>query len=185
MFQGLEKSMFALIKDKFTPDNMHDEAARAVYAACLEQVRRPVFYTDYRADDRFEGRFDLLLVHLFCVLHVVGDKDGAFNQALFDVCFADMEQTLREMGIGDMGIPKHMKRMMKAFNGRMTRYEEAYASGKGAMIEALRLNLYGTCENVKDSDIKKMKSYIESIFEDLKIDDILQGSIQFPQGETS
>jgi len=180
--------MFAHLKDKFTADNPYENEAKAVYAACLEQVRLPVFYTDYGADDRFEGRFDLLLVHLFCVLHVMQGHSEEFNQALFDATFADMEQTLREMGIGDMGIPKHMRRMMKAFNGRMTRYDEAYGRGKDSMVEALRLNLYGTLQSVSSEHINRMYNYIELTLKDLKSqspENISGGVITFLNGDIS
>ena len=179
--------MFTRLKEKFTTENPYEIEARAVYAACLDQVRLPLFYTDYGADDSFEGRFDLLLVHLFCVLHVAGGTDGDFNQALFDATFADMDQSLREMGIGDMGIPKHMRRMMKAFNGRMHRYEDAYIEGKEAMIEAITLNLYGTLKDVDAHQVQKMFDYIHRTIDNLKSqtpEAILDGQITFLSGET-
>lgn len=177
--------MFAALKQKITPDNPHEQAAQSIYASCLEQTRKPVFYKILAIDDTFEGRFDLLLVHLFCIFHVTEDSDIDFKQTLFDVTFADMDQTLREMGIGDMGIPKHMRRMMKAFNGRMHVYEETFDKGDD-FKEALRRNLYGTKNAASNEQIDKLCSYIRltvGALKDLPPDSILQGHFQFTDGD--
>ena len=131
--------------------------ARALYAAALEKTREENFYIKGGVPDTFDGRFELLLIHIFLILHRLMDQDKSKNlsQALFDVTFKDMDQTLREMGIGDMGVPKHMRRMMKAFNGRMYNYEMALSPErldgiyplemkKTTLREALMRNLYGT-----------------------------------------
>ncbi len=107
---------------------MQAQAGRNAYAVVLEQARNPRFYTDFGVPDTFDGRFEVLVAHLFIIMHVTGEQGEearGFNQALFDAAFADMDQTLRNMGIGDMGVPKHMRRMMTGFNGRMHAYEEA------------------------------------------------------------
>lgn len=123
--------MFGLLKQR----NPHEQPARDVYAQIAVASRAPVFYRELGVADSFEGRFDLLALHLFMVMEASGDE--AFNQALFDEAFGHMELALRELSIGDIGIPKHMQKMMKAFNGRMHAYSE------GEMGEALKRNLYG------------------------------------------
>ena len=55
--------------------------------------------------DSVDGRFDLLLLHVTLVMLRL--KDGNVRQNLFDVMFADMDRSLREMGVGDMGIGKN------------------------------------------------------------------------------
>lgn len=171
--------MFALLKKK----NPYEEAARAVYAATLAHTREPVFYEDYGVPDSFDGRFDLLVLHVFLILQRVLEEDRAlaevFNQALFDATFADMDQTLREMGIGDMGVPKHMRKMMRAFNGRMHAYSAALE--QGALGDALRKNLYGTVD-VGDEVLEKMEAKAQAMLLTLKaqpFDDIFSGRIKF------
>lgn len=128
-----------------------EQEAEAVYAVLLDRALMPVFYERYSVPDTFEGRFDLLLLHVFMVMHTnIGQSDGeAFNQALFDVMFADMDQSLREGGKGDMGVPKQMRYMMKAFNGRMNRYEETFAE-PAAFSNSLVLNLFNGEEPSED-----------------------------------
>ena len=168
----------------FKAKNPYVQPARQVYAAILSHIRQPKFYKDYGVPDTFDGRFDLMLLHIFMILHRMLE-DGqveaeAFNQALFDVTFADMDQTLREMGIGDMGVPKHQRKMMKAFNGRMHAYEAALA--QGTLKDALRKNLYGTLENPDEQQISKMVETVERRLKFLKTmqsADILNGHIGF------
>ena len=176
----------------------YGQSADKLYAAILTHVRNPVFYEKYGVPDSFDGRFDLLLVHVFIALHVVmGHEDyEEISQSLFDTVFQDMDQTLREMGIGDMGVPKHMKRMMKAFNGRMHVYQMAINpdSLKGAEIEglekislqeALKRNLYATvCEdkNWNEEYLFLMEGFILKNINDKSTDRIariMAGDIEF------
>ncbi len=150
--------MLAFLKKK----NLHEQTAKAVYGQLLEKTRAEVFYNDYGVPDSFDGRFDMLVLHVFLVIDRLKDEGAQgrdFNQALFDATFADMEQTLRERGIGDMGIPKHMRRMMKAFNGRIHVYSAASGNGK-LMTEALMRNLYGTAIGTSQEQIESMNQYV-------------------------
>ena len=117
--------------------------AKDLYASALENTRLEVFYREYSVPDSFDGRFDLLLLHIFIILRRIKGQDNydELSQDLFNVMFKDMDQTLREMGIGDVGIPKHMKKMMLAFNGRMHAYQEAVSSAK-ALRGVVARNLY-------------------------------------------
>ncbi len=151
--------MLALLKKR----NPHEQAAKAVYGQLLEKTRAPVFYTEYGVPDTFDGRFDLLLLHTFFIINRLtgeGRVGRDFNQALFDVVFADMDQSLREAGIGDMGVPKRQRKMMKAFNGRMHAYADAQKS-EASMTDALKRNVYGTLKEVPAQNIEKMRDYMK------------------------
>lgn len=139
-----------------------DETAEDLYKEARLKTREPTFYTEYGVPDTFDGRFDLLLLHIFLDLHrLMGQESYArISQDLFDITFRDMDQTLREMGIGDMGVPKHMKRMMKAFNGRMHAYKDAL-EGEEDLKEVLRRNLYGTLDEIDDKKLSKMVEYVK------------------------
>lgn len=134
-----------------------ETGAKQAYARLLEKVRQEGFYREGGVADNFDGRFDLLVLHAFLVMDVLKSQSPQFNQSLFDTMFADMDQVLRERGIGDMGIPKHMRRMMKAFNGRAHVYETAMK--EGTLPEALRKNLYGDKNPPGISQLEKMVQY--------------------------
>jgi cytochrome b pre-mRNA-processing protein 3 len=166
--------MFALLKKK----NIHQEAAKAVYAQLLDRTRAQVFYKGYGVPDTFNGRFDVLVLHVFLIVNRMKDEGAAgrdFNQALFDATFADMDQTLREMGIGDMGVPKHMRRMMKGFNGRVHAYTEALEDE--TMEYAIRRNIYAGRE-IPQEQFEKLEDYIRISINALKArsaSDIFEG----------
>lgn len=176
----------------------YGKSADKLYATILTHVRNPVFYKEYGVPDSFDGRFDLLLVHVFIALHVVMEHEDyeEISQSLFDTIFQDMDQTLREMGIGDMGVPKHMKRMMKAFNGRMHVYQMAINPDslkdieiddleKISLQEALKRNLYATVSednNWNEEYLFLMEGFILKNIDDKstnRIDHIMSGDIEF------
>ncbi len=129
------------------------QEAEKLYSAALANVRQEIFYTKYGVPDTFDGRFDLLLLHIFIILQRTMNQDNykELSQDLFDTMFKDMDQTLREMGIGDMGIPKHMKRMMQGFNGRMHAYHDALCS-PDKLKEVIARNLYAMDLGSKELD---------------------------------
>jgi cytochrome b pre-mRNA-processing protein 3 len=123
-------------------------AVDAAYRRIVERSREPRFYSGWGVPDTLDGRFELLALHAFLVLHRLrgeGEASAAFAQALFDTLFADMDRGLREMGAGDLGVGRHVKDMAKAFYGRITAYEKGLAD-ETALAAGLRRNLFGTVE---------------------------------------
>lgn len=121
-------------------------AATGLYQAAVTQSRDPLFYTDLGVADTLDGRFDLVTLHVFLIMNrlsALGADGKALSQALFDHMFTNMDLTLRQIGIGDMGIPKHMKRMMRAFNGRVHNYHTALnGTDKQELELAVSRNIY-------------------------------------------
>ena len=84
------------------PDPVHD-----LYVVITHQSRLPDFYLRLDVPDTVDGRFDMITLHAFLVLHRLkaeGEAAAPFAQAFFDLMFADMDRNLREMGAGDMGV---------------------------------------------------------------------------------
>ncbi len=128
-----------------------EEAAESLYRQIVAQARRPGFFRDCGLPDTLDGRFDLLVLHVFLVMHRL-KRDQAqtagLSQALFDVLFRDMDQSLRELGAGDVGIGRRVRRMAEAFYGRVAAYEQGLtASGEGlaggGLEGAVERNLFG------------------------------------------
>ena len=68
----------------------------------------------------------------------------SLGQGIFDRFCQDMDHNLREMGVGDLKVPKEMRRMGEAFYGRSQAYRAAWAAkDDGALVEALERNIYG------------------------------------------
>ncbi|MEM8833425.1 MAG: ubiquinol-cytochrome C chaperone family protein, partial [Pseudomonadota bacterium] len=104
----------------FTKKKHRKERARELYAAAVDQSRHPVFYEKLGVPDSVDGRFDMIALHCsILMLRLNRAGENKLSQSLFDVFFKTMDRSLREMGVGDLSVPKHMKRMMKGFNGRL------------------------------------------------------------------
>ena len=119
----------------------------AIYGMIVTQAREPSFYRQLGVADTVNGRFDLLLLHLWMVLRRFRSADGAANvsQALFDRFCEDMDANLREMGVGDLTVPKRMQAFGEAFYGRAAAYDAALAAGDEALAQAL-------CKNVLNGE---------------------------------
>ena len=106
----------------------------AIYGMIVTQAREPLFYRDLGVPDTVNGRFDLLVLHLWMVLRRLRPIEGGadLSQALFDRFCDDMDDNLREMGVGDLTVPKRMQAFGEAFYGRAAAYDLALDRGRGA-----------------------------------------------------
>lgn len=134
----------------FRRDRRIGEAAWRLYAAAVAQGRRPEFFLSCGVPDSLDGRFETLSLHVFLLLRRL-KREGRpeaerLAQALFDAMFANMDESLREMGVGDLSVGPKVKRMAQALYGRMAAYEAGLTADEGALAAALRRNLYGTAE---------------------------------------
>jgi cytochrome b pre-mRNA-processing protein 3 len=123
-----------------------DDPVQILYGAIVCQARQPAFYRVCGVADTPDGRFDLIALHAALVLRRLrpeGEAARPLAQALFDHMFADMDENLREMGVGDLGVGKRIKAMARAFYGRLAAYDAAITAGDQARAaDALRRNLY-------------------------------------------
>lgn len=169
------------------------DAVEAAYRTIVAQARLPVFYAECGVPDTVDGRFELIALHAFLVLNRLkaahdGGEGGVvrdFGQRLFDFMFADMDQALREMGVGDLSVGREVKRMAKAFYGRAAAYEAGLRpqAGEGGVLgDALRRNLFGTAMPGR-VEVARVAAYMEHAAESLArtaAAAILAGRFGFP-----
>lgn len=117
--------------------------AQEVYIALVQQSRKPFFYTTCEVPDTLDGRFEVILLHIFLMLRLFKRQGGreALSRLLLECLFDDMDRSLREMGVGDMGVGKRVKTMSRAAYGRLEAYTQAFEDD-GALSEALVRNVY-------------------------------------------
>lgn len=122
-------------------------AGRALNAAITEQARRPVFYIAGAVPDTPTGRFELAALHLALVVRRLRDGDAfaaETSQALFDAFLSRLDDGLRELGVGDLTVPKTMRRLAEALYGRFRNLDAALAApGDDELVVMLRRTLYG------------------------------------------
>jgi len=124
----------------------HDgEAVRTVYGTIVRQARSPAFYEILGVPDTPDGRFDMIVLHAYLVFRRLRGTDAetkAFAQALFDLMFADMDNNLREMGIGDTGVATRVKGMAKGFYGRSAAYDRGLDGDGEELRDAIHRNVF-------------------------------------------
>ncbi len=117
--------------------------AETVYAAIVAAARQPRFYAEWGVPDTVDGRFDMIVLHIYLVLQRLKTETPELCQQLTDLFFDDMDRSLREMGVGDLSVGKKVRRMAEAFHGRLNAYASAAEQGDQSLIEALQRNVYG------------------------------------------
>lgn len=171
-----------------------ERIAHDLYTAIIEQSRLPVFYVKAAVPDTLDGRFDLIVLHAFAVMRRLKQVSApwtedarALSQALFDLMFDDMDQNLRELGVGDMSVGKKVKQMARAFYGRVSAYDTGLDSDDAALKEALARNLYGTLpEAVAPAVLDGMASYLRHQVKALADQDeatVMDGKMAFSDSE--
>jgi cytochrome b pre-mRNA-processing protein 3 len=134
--------------------------AQELYIALVRQSRNPFFYTDCAVPDTLDGRFEILVLHVFLALRALKAQGGReeLSRLLQESLFDDMDQSLREMGVGDMGVGRRVKAMSKAAYGRREAYTQAFASDD-ALREALKRNVYRG-EPVPEAAVAGLLAYL-------------------------
>jgi cytochrome b pre-mRNA-processing protein 3 len=149
----------------------------------VAQARLPSFYRDYGVADTVNGRFDLIVLHLALVLDRLAREPGlqSLGQGVFDRFCQDMDHNLREMGIGDLKVPKEMQRMGEAFYGRAQAYRAALAAeDTKTLAAALGRNIYG---GEPASAAPRLAAYMREALRELSAQDstgLSRGELRFP-----
>lgn len=127
------------------------EVGRALYAAVAEQSRNPALYAGLGAPDTTEGRFEVYTLHVVLLLdrfNQAGEQAKDVSQALFDTYVRELDQALREMGVGDLSIGKKMRKLGSAFFGRVKSYHTAFAAlpDDGPLRDLLTRTVYADAD---------------------------------------
>jgi cytochrome b pre-mRNA-processing protein 3 len=156
----------------------------SLYGTIVAQARLPCFYQDYAVPDTVNGRFDVIVLHLSAVLEQIATEPTLrdVGQGLFDRFWQDMDHNLREMGTGDLAVPKRMKELGEAYYGRTGAYRAALADGdRNALVEALKRNIYG--EAAGDGAPARLAAYMREMGRALAGQDagtLARGTLRFP-----
>jgi hypothetical protein len=108
-------------------------------------ARDPWLYLSLGVPDTLDGRFDLIALHAFLLVHRLQDEAAPgpdLAQAVFDAMFRDMDNNLREIGVSDLTVGKRVRAMWEAFHGRAKAYAAALeATDRLALETALARNV--------------------------------------------
>jgi len=107
---------------------------RPLYDRVVALGREPVWYRDGGVPDTIDGRFDMIAAVLALVLLRLereGEETAHASALIAELFIEDMEGTIRQMGIGDLMVGKHVGKMMGALGGRLTAFRDAISDGLG------------------------------------------------------
>jgi cytochrome b pre-mRNA-processing protein 3 len=176
--------IFPLFRRGARPDTIS-----SLYGMIVAQARLPCFYQEYAVADTVDGRFELMALHLALVLErfAVDASLRELGQGLFDHFWRDMDHNLREMGVGDLAVPKRMRRLGEAYYGRAEAYRAALAADGEALAAALARNVYGGGAANADAP-RRLAAYMREAVADLARQDskrLAQGLLHFPAPPTA
>jgi len=151
--------------------------SQRIYRTLMTQSRKAEFYGAGRVSDNYDGRIDVLTLHIACVLMALnsfGEQGERLAQAVFDEMKDDFEVALREEGLSDTGVAKRIKPMISHFYARVKVYTQALldgGEGSGAGQEGLALafdTLAGQEDNPLDASFKsQLMTYTEQFSDTL------------------
>lgn len=133
--------MFARL---FRRDRSAETAAEAAYGAIVAQARQPALYAVLGVPDTVTGRFEMVVLHTVLVIRRMRQEGGdgaALGQLVFDAFCRDMDQSLRELGFGDLAVPKRMKKLGESFYGRAEAYGRTL-DDRAMLAEAIARNVF-------------------------------------------
>lgn len=155
--------------------------AHGIYHSAVVRAREPLFYNSFGVSDSLDGRFDMISIHVFLILHrLKGGSRGArrLGQNIFDIMFSDMDRSLREIGVGDLSVGRKVKAMAKALNGRIANYDKGLHQ-LSSLEDALVRNLYRG-QKTHDRILSSMSQYMRdtsTFLSQQDESDILKGHI--------
>jgi cytochrome b pre-mRNA-processing protein 3 len=168
-------------------ENAYENIAITMYGAIVGQSRTATFYSELGVPDSLNGRFDMIVIHAMLAMRRLRAESASveepLSQELFDYMCKDMDRSFREVGVGDMSIGKHMKKMAKAFYGRAGEYEQGMDGDDAAFIDALKRNVY-RASTPTDQQIQLFMQYLRAADKALataSFTDISAGRFPWPQ----
>ena len=163
-------------------------APEALYGQIMAAARRPQLYLGrFSAPDTLEGRFDLLVLHLFPVVRRLAAMPAPapdLAQSLSDHVFLSFDRALREMGVGDLAVPKRMKKLGSDYNGRTQAYSAALAEGEDPLAAAIARNVLASSEPEKGRALARYMIATVAALEPVLYADFEAGRVPFPNPDS-
>ena len=114
--------------------------ADKLYGVIVARARCAHFYTRLGVSDTPEGRYEIVVLHLFLVLERLRDEPDigqALPRLLVERFVSDMDDSLRELGTGDLSVPKKVRRAVAGLYERVTAYRPVVAAGDAKALAHL------------------------------------------------
>ena len=143
-----------------------------IYERIVAQAREPVFFSDMRVPDTMEGRLEMIVLHLSLMLdrlRTEGAPGQRLGQHLMEHLMADYDDALRQIGIGDMGVPRRIQKAAAAFTERNHAYRAALGERASDTLEAvLAAHVFGAGSDagappdIASADVARLAAYVRA-----------------------
>jgi len=161
-------------------------SAHEIYGSIVAQTRMPIFYADWRVPDTVEGRFEVLVLHMALVICRLneGTQDGSreLGRKVAEAFIDDLDGSFREMGVGDLAVPKRMKTASEAYYGRLRAYGGSLGEVSGAgLADALKRNILSD-EELRSVNVAAIADYMlrsSHVLAEIEIEEINNGHVEF------
>ncbi len=124
--------------------NQRDQDATIpLYNAVVAAARQPHWYQEGQIPDTVDGRFDVLIALLSLILVRMEGMAGQERASVWmtELFVEDMDGQLRQIGVGDYTVGKHVGKIMGALGGRLEAFRDALAAGE-SLEPLIRRNIY-------------------------------------------
>jgi cytochrome b pre-mRNA-processing protein 3 len=121
------------------------QAAERLYNEVVAAARARALYRDLGVPDTLQGRFEMMALHLFALVHRLMHEPGddpELARRLSETFVTDMDAAFRDMGVSDTRVPKRMQAMFGSFAGRIAAYEAGLKEGPAALEAAIARNIF-------------------------------------------
>ena len=149
----------------------------ALWHAIVGEARDARWYRELGVADTVEGRFDMITLALAVVLlRIEREGDGASSVALTELFIEDMDSQLRQSGVGDLMVGKHVGKLMATLGGRIGALREALPVGGAALAEAVGRN----ATLVEEADAAPLADELlrlHAVIEGVPLEALLAGSL--------
>lgn len=159
--------------------------AAELYAGAVAAARAPAFYADLQVPDTIEGRYEMIVLHVVLLLRRMRQPPAGqkrLAQAVVDFMAADLDRSIRELGVGDMSVGKFMKRLGQGLYGRAAAYDKALDEGDVPALEtAILRNVFDGYEP-DDGILATIARYVQRQYDHLAgqpIEKIEAGAVDF------
>lgn len=157
---------------------------KPLYGAVVTLGRDPAWYRAGGVPDTLDGRFDMIAAILSLVLLRMereGERAAAASVELTEIFIDDMDGTVRQIGIGDLMVGKHVGRMVGALGGRLAAFRPAIEEGSG-FEAAVRRNVFHDAPPPGEAlrFVTARLERFQAALGDTPLDQILAGDIAQP-----
>ena len=146
----------------FNRKTKEKQLAEQLYKDIVKQARNKAFYTSYGVPDTMEGRYEMIVIHIFLFLQNLenSEKNNAqIGKAISEEFFSELDGSLREMGVGDITVPKKMRKLADSFYGRLYAYKEGIEKNeKNTLSQAIQRNVFGHDDENKELGTTSLNS---------------------------